>query len=87
MTFTPRLEVLPDAQRALWPALAGIPDSCVLYGGTALALRLGHPRLSTSTSPRRRRSTSTPVRASAEGWDLARVRNEDRTSDDGGKLA
>ena len=42
MTLIPRLEVLPDAQRALWPALAGIPDACVLYGGTALALRLGH---------------------------------------------
>ena len=42
MTFTPRLDVLPDAQRALWPALSEIPDSCVLYGGTALALRLGH---------------------------------------------
>ena len=42
MTFTPRLDVLPDAQRALWPALSDIPDSCVLYGGTALALRLGH---------------------------------------------
>jgi hypothetical protein len=42
MTLIPRLEVLPDAQRALWPALAGIPDACVLCGGTALALRLGH---------------------------------------------
>lgn len=42
MTLTPRLEVLPDTQRALWPALAGVPDSCVLYGGTAVALRLGH---------------------------------------------
>ena len=42
MTFTPRLDVLPDAQRTLWPALAEIPDSCVLYGGTALSLRLGH---------------------------------------------
>ena len=42
MTLTPRLDALPEAQRALWPALARIPDSCVLYGGTALALRLGH---------------------------------------------
>ena len=42
MTFTPRLDTLPNAQRALWPALGDIPDSCVLYGGTALALRLGH---------------------------------------------
>jgi len=42
MTFSPRLDVLPAAQRALWPHLSGIPRSFVLYGGTALALRLGH---------------------------------------------
>ena len=42
MTFTPRLDILPDEQRALWPALAHVPESFVLYGGTALALRLGH---------------------------------------------
>lgn len=42
MTFDPFLNVLPDEQRKLWPALADIPDSFVLYGGTALALRLGH---------------------------------------------
>ncbi len=42
----PRLSVgdasLPPAQRELWPALGAIPDDFVLYGGTALALRLGH---------------------------------------------
>ena len=42
MTFEPCLDVLPDEQRALWPALARVPESFVLYGGTALALRLGH---------------------------------------------
>lgn len=42
MTFVPRLDILPDEQRALWPALARVPRSFVLYGGTALALRLGH---------------------------------------------
>ena len=42
MTFVPRLDILPDEQRALWPALAQVPESLVLYGGTALALRLGH---------------------------------------------
>ncbi len=42
MTFKPFLDVLPDEQRELWPVLADIPDSFVLYGGTALALRLGH---------------------------------------------
>ena len=38
----PKLEILPKAQRELWPELAEIPGSYVLYGGTALALRLGH---------------------------------------------
>lgn len=42
MTLVPRFEVLPAAQRALWPELAGVPPQFVLYGGTALALRLGH---------------------------------------------
>ena len=42
MTFKPILDVLPREQRKLWPALSAIPDSFVLYGGTALALRLGH---------------------------------------------
>ncbi len=42
MTFKPRLDLLPDEQRALWPALASVPRSFILYGGTALALRLGH---------------------------------------------
>ena len=42
MTFVPRLDILPDEQRALWPALARVPESFVLYSGTALALRLAH---------------------------------------------
>lgn len=42
MTFKPFLDVLPEEQRELWPTLSDIPDSFVLYGGTALALRLGH---------------------------------------------
>jgi hypothetical protein len=40
--FTPNLSVLPPAQQALWTRLADIPEAFVLYGGTALALRLGH---------------------------------------------
>lgn len=40
--FSPNLDVLPRAQRALWAELSGVPKSFVLYGGTALALRLGH---------------------------------------------
>lgn len=42
MTFAPRVGVLPPAQRALWPELRAVPMRYVLYGGTALALRLAH---------------------------------------------
>lgn len=38
----PRLEVLPPAQRRLWDELGGTPRHFTLYGGTALALKLGH---------------------------------------------
>ena len=41
-TFRPRLDVLPPPQRVLWPELDATPDHFTLYGGTALALRLGH---------------------------------------------
>ena len=42
-SFTPRLDVLPLAQRQLWPQLRAATDlGFVLYGGTAIALRLGH---------------------------------------------
>src|SRR6266481_10033174 len=40
--FVPRLDILPPAQRRLWPELAQTPDHFTLYGGTAIALRLGH---------------------------------------------
>lgn len=41
--FSPRLEVLPPTQRELWPLLAPIQGfGYVLYGGTAIALRLAH---------------------------------------------
>jgi Nucleotidyl transferase AbiEii toxin, Type IV TA system len=42
MAFVPNLATLPAAQRALWPELRATPDTFTLYGGTALALRLGH---------------------------------------------
>lgn len=42
-TFSPCLEVLPESQRRLWPELRPATDlGFVLYGGTAIALRLGH---------------------------------------------
>lgn len=40
--FHPRLDVLPPAQRVLWPRLTALPEDAVLYGGTALAIRIGH---------------------------------------------
>ena len=40
--FQPRLDALPKAQRRLWKELGATPPDFVLYGGTALALRLGH---------------------------------------------
>lgn len=36
------LDVLPPSQRRLWEELSQVPKEFVLYGGTALALRLGH---------------------------------------------
>jgi predicted nucleotidyltransferase component of viral defense system len=41
-SFTPKLDILPYSQRLLWQELDRTPHSFVLYGGTALALRLGH---------------------------------------------
>jgi Nucleotidyl transferase AbiEii toxin, Type IV TA system len=42
-TFSPRIDILPPAQQRLWHSLrpaAGL--GFALYGGTAIALRLGH---------------------------------------------
>ncbi len=41
--LSPHLEILPEAQRRLWPSLAGLARAgFVLYGGTAIALRCCH---------------------------------------------
>jgi hypothetical protein len=42
--FSPRLDILPKPQRRLWDELAAVPPEFVLYGGTAIALHLGHRR-------------------------------------------
>jgi Nucleotidyl transferase AbiEii toxin, Type IV TA system len=41
-SFSPRLDILPAAQKSLWPELAQTPSHFTLYGGTAIALRLAH---------------------------------------------
>ena len=40
--FSPRLDILPAAQRRLWDEFSAVPEEFVLYGGTAVALHLGH---------------------------------------------
>ena len=43
--FDPKFDVLPAAQQQIWNALAAAPRlGFVLYGGTAIALHLGHRR-------------------------------------------
>lgn len=43
LTFKPKLKTLPTAQRKIWPELKGAATlGYVLYGVTAIALRLGH---------------------------------------------
>lgn len=42
VSFTPILDILPPAQRKLWEQLHATPEHFTLYGGTALALYLGH---------------------------------------------
>ncbi|MEW5772731.1 MAG: nucleotidyl transferase AbiEii/AbiGii toxin family protein [Thermodesulfobacteriota bacterium] len=42
MSPFPHRDILPAPQQLLWPDLAAIPAHFVLYGGTAVALHLGH---------------------------------------------
>jgi hypothetical protein len=43
LCFDPRTDLLPVAQQQIWPQLAAAPGlGFVLYGGTAVALHLGH---------------------------------------------
>ncbi len=41
-SFIPKLQTLPHVQRALWSEMRELPPEFVLYGGTAIALHLGH---------------------------------------------
>jgi hypothetical protein len=41
-SFDPRLDILPQSQLRLWPELDTVPSDFILYGGTGLALQLGH---------------------------------------------
>ena len=41
-SFIPKLDILPPAQLRLWADLDEVSSDFVLYGGTAIALHLGH---------------------------------------------
>ena len=42
-SFCPHFEILPEAQKALWPSLAPLKAlGFVLYGGMVVALYFGH---------------------------------------------
>jgi Nucleotidyl transferase AbiEii toxin, Type IV TA system len=41
-SFSPRLDILPPPQRRLWDDLGATPAEFTLFGGTAIALYLGH---------------------------------------------
>ncbi len=41
-TFKPVLDILPQPQKNIWMALKDVPENFILYGGTAIALQLGH---------------------------------------------
>lgn len=44
-TLEAKIDILPAAQRQIWPQLKPAPElAFVLYGGTAVALHLGHRR-------------------------------------------
>ena len=40
--FAPKIDILPEPQKQLWSELVEIPQEFNLYGGTAIALYLGH---------------------------------------------
>ena len=65
----PRLDVLPPQQQRLWPELAQVPCHFVLYGGTAIALRLGG-RQSVDFDF----FTNEPLSFDAPGWDIPFLR-------------
>lgn len=42
INIKPNLDILPPAQKRLWDELIDVPPEFILYGGTAIALHIGH---------------------------------------------
>jgi hypothetical protein len=42
MLLEPKTDILPEAQKKIWPCFQDMPKDFVLYGGTAVTLRYGH---------------------------------------------
>ena len=61
------LSILPPEQKSLWPKLREIPRGFVLYGGTAVALQLGH-RISEDFDFFTSQRFSPPLLQSRPGW-------------------
>ena len=85
MNFSPKLDILPEPQRAIWTELKTTPEQFVLYGGTALALRLGH-RVSEDFDCLVDRNGSVPV-SFFGGLGLNRVADPDTIRDNGVQIA
>jgi predicted nucleotidyltransferase component of viral defense system len=62
MQLEPKTDILPEAQKKIWPYFRRLPNDFVLYGGTAVALRYGH-----------RQSVDFDFFTSRQGIDLRKV--------------
>jgi hypothetical protein len=72
--FYPHVEILPTAQMRLWRELSAVPDEFVLYGGTALALHLGHRNSVDFDFFARRPLDLSQLAATASSTDVSRQR-------------
>ncbi len=83
--FTPNLSILPKPQRQVWDELKDTPKAFVLYGGTALALRLGQFQDNTLTALVDRNG---PVKLSFFGsLGMKRVQDPDLAEENGIQIA
>jgi hypothetical protein len=78
--FKPCMDILSPAQQGLWPKLRGVPEmGFTLYGGTAIALRLGHRDsvdfdfFSEKPLDREAIKAAFPFVAQGNAWDLSEM--------------